>query len=80
MRRADTNEWRIFLNVIEKARESCKTANNPVLDHFVDTNKTIPVPKGGEPDREKQGFPEGPDQGHPRKQPPRPRVGQRPFC
>jgi DNA-damage-inducible protein D len=41
-------EWRNFLKVIEKARESCKNANNPVLDHFVDANKSIPVPKGGE--------------------------------
>jgi hypothetical protein len=36
-----------FLKVIEKARESCKNANNPILDHFVDANKSIPVPKGG---------------------------------
>jgi hypothetical protein len=42
------DEWRNFLKVIEKAQESCKTANNPILDHFVDTNKSIPVPKGGE--------------------------------
>ena len=41
-------EWRNFLKVVEKARESCKTANNPILDHFVDANKSIPVPKGGE--------------------------------
>jgi DNA-damage-inducible protein D len=37
-----------FLKVIEKSQESCKTANNPILDHFVDTNKSIPIPKGGE--------------------------------
>jgi len=41
-------EWRNFLKVVEKARASCKTANNPILDHFVDANKSIPVPKGGE--------------------------------
>ena len=41
-------EWRNFLKVVEKARESCKTANNPILDHFVDANKSIPFPKGGE--------------------------------
>jgi DNA-damage-inducible protein D len=40
-------EWRNFLKIIEKARESCKNANNTVLDHFVDANKSIPVPKGG---------------------------------
>ena len=42
------DEWRNFLKVIGKAQDSCKTANNPILDHFVDANKSIPVPKGGE--------------------------------
>ena len=42
------SEWRNFTKVIEKARESCKNANNLILDHFVDANKTIPVPNGGE--------------------------------
>ena len=42
------DEWRNFLKIIEKARESCRTANNPILDHFVDANKSIPLPKGGE--------------------------------
>jgi DNA-damage-inducible protein D len=41
-------EWRNFLKVIEKAREACKNSNHPILDHFVDINKSIPVPKGGE--------------------------------
>ncbi|MFA5416632.1 MAG: DNA damage-inducible protein D [Methanoregula sp.] len=41
------SEWRNFLKVIEKARESCKTVNHAILDHFVDVNKSIPVPKGG---------------------------------
>jgi DNA-damage-inducible protein D len=45
-------EWRNFLKVIEKARESCKNANNPILNHFVDVNKSIPVPKGGKRDIE----------------------------
>jgi len=40
-------EWRNFLKVVEKARESCKTSNHGILDHFVDVNKSIPVPKGG---------------------------------
>lgn len=40
-------EWRNFFSVIEKAREACKNAKYPVLDHFVDVNKSIPVPKGG---------------------------------
>jgi len=42
------DEWRNFLNVIEKAKESCRNANIPVSDHFVDINKSIPVPKGGQ--------------------------------
>ncbi len=40
------NEWRNFLNVIEKAKTSCKTAGQNVADHFVDINKTISMPKG----------------------------------
>lgn len=41
-------EWRNFLNVIEKAKESCKTTGEEVSNHFVDVNKTIPMPKGAE--------------------------------
>lgn len=39
-------EWRNFTNAIDKARESCKTAGFEPADHFVDVNKTIPMPKG----------------------------------
>jgi DNA-damage-inducible protein D len=39
-------DWRNFLNAIAKAKESCKTTNEAVSDHFVDVNKTIPMPKG----------------------------------
>jgi len=39
-------EWRNFVKVIEKAKKSCKTAENSILDHFVDANKTIDMPKG----------------------------------
>jgi DNA-damage-inducible protein D len=41
-------EWRNFSKVIEKAKGSCDTAKCPVPDHFVDVNKSITVPKGGE--------------------------------
>ncbi|WP_321505847.1 DNA damage-inducible protein D [uncultured Methanoregula sp.] len=41
-------EWRNFLNVIEKAQESCKNSNNAIFDHFVDVNKLILLPNGGE--------------------------------
>jgi DNA-damage-inducible protein D len=43
-------EWRNFLNAIEKAKESCKTTGEAVLDHFVDVNKTIEMPKGAAKD------------------------------
>lgn len=41
-------DWRNFLNAVEKAKESCKTTGEAVLDHFVDVTKTIPMPKGAE--------------------------------
>ncbi len=36
-------EWRNFTKVIEKAKESCKTSNHAILDHFVDANKMVPL-------------------------------------
>ena len=39
-------DWRNFLNAVDKAKESCKTTGEAVPDHFVDVNKTIPMPKG----------------------------------
>ena len=42
----DYDEWRNFLNVIEKAKISCKTAGQEINDHFVGVNKTIAMPKG----------------------------------
>jgi DNA-damage-inducible protein D len=41
-------EWRNFSKVIEKARESCQTANNAISDHFVDVNKMVPLGSGSE--------------------------------
>ncbi len=41
----DYDEWRNFLNVIEKAKVSCKNAGQEMEDHFVDANKTINMPK-----------------------------------
>ena len=41
-------EWRNFSNAIDKAKESCKTSGEVVSNHFVDINKTIPMPKGAE--------------------------------
>ncbi len=39
-------EWRNFVNVIDKAKISCKNSGQNISDHFVDINKTIPMPKG----------------------------------
>ena len=41
-------EWRNFLNAIEKAKESCKTTGEEVLDHFVDVNKMVKIGSGAE--------------------------------
>jgi DNA-damage-inducible protein D len=40
-------DWRNFINAIDKAKESCKTTGEAVLDHFVDVNKMIEIGKGG---------------------------------
>lgn len=41
------SDWRNFLNAVDKAKESCKTTGEAVLDHFVDFNKMIEIGKGG---------------------------------
>jgi len=38
------DEWRNFEGVIEKAKIACERARQEVSDHFVDANKTIPMP------------------------------------
>jgi DNA-damage-inducible protein D len=44
------DEWRNFSKVIDKAKISCKNAGQNPNDHFVDVNKTIPMPKGAAKD------------------------------
>lgn len=39
-------DWRNFLNAVDKAKESCSTTGEAIMDHFVDVTKTIPMPKG----------------------------------
>jgi DNA-damage-inducible protein D len=41
-------QWRNFLSVIEKAKESCKNAGNQVLDHFANVNKMVSLGSGAE--------------------------------
>ncbi|MBP9854775.1 MAG: DNA damage-inducible protein D [Candidatus Omnitrophica bacterium] len=42
----DYSEWRNFLQVIDKAKTACLNSKQNISDHFVDVNKTIPMPKG----------------------------------
>jgi len=46
----DYEEWRNFFNVIDKAKISCEKSGQRVEDHFVEVNKTIPMPKGASKD------------------------------
>jgi DNA-damage-inducible protein D len=39
-------EWRNFVLVIDKAKTACIKSRQSIADHFVDVNKTIPMPKG----------------------------------
>lgn len=41
-------EWRNFENVINKAKDSCKTAKQDINDHFVDINKMVQIGSGAE--------------------------------
>lgn len=42
------DDWRNFLNVIEKAEISCKNAGQEIKDHFVDANKMVELGSGSE--------------------------------
>lgn len=46
----DYKEWRNFHNVIDKAMIACQNSANPVVEHFVEVNKTIPMPKSATKD------------------------------
>ena len=39
-------EFRNFLNVVEKAKESCKNANQKISDHFVGVNRMVQLGSG----------------------------------
>lgn len=40
------SEWRNFLNVINKAKESCENSGNTITNHFVDVNKMVTIGSG----------------------------------
>jgi DNA-damage-inducible protein D len=42
------SDWRNFFNVVDKAKESCKTTGEAVLDHFVDVTKMVKIGSGAE--------------------------------
>ncbi len=44
----DYDEWRNFLNVINKAKIACEVVGQQIVDHFVDTNKMVEIGSGTE--------------------------------
>ncbi len=48
------SQWRYFVDVMNRAREACKSSGNIVEDHFAEVRKMIPLAKGAE--REIQDF------------------------
>ena len=42
------SEWRNFIKVIDKAKETCRNVGERVSDHFVDSNKMIELAKGAQ--------------------------------
>ena len=41
------NDWRNFLKVVDKAKIACENSGILVEEHFVDVNKSSPMPNGG---------------------------------
>ncbi|OGN65850.1 MAG: hypothetical protein A2888_03350 [Chlamydiae bacterium RIFCSPLOWO2_01_FULL_28_7] len=42
------NEWRNFLNVIEKAKIACQNSGQIINNHFGDVNKMVKLGSGSE--------------------------------
>lgn len=42
------SDWRNFLNTIDKAKQSCETTGQQVIDHFVDVTKMVKLGSGSE--------------------------------
>ena len=41
-------QWRNFMKVIDKAKESCQNAGHNVVDHFADISKMVELGSGAE--------------------------------
>ena len=39
------SNWQNFENIIDKAKLSCQNSDISTLEHFIDVNKTIKLPK-----------------------------------
>lgn len=44
----DYDDWRNFVNVIERAKISCKNSDQNIEDHFVGVNKMVPLGSGSQ--------------------------------
>lgn len=42
------SEWRNFLKVLDKAKEACNAAGEPIADHFVGLNKMVTLGSGAQ--------------------------------
>jgi hypothetical protein len=42
------NEWRNFLNVIDKAKIACQNSRQSIENHFVDVNKMVKLGSGSD--------------------------------